>query len=137
MEGGTYYAEHLLISYTHVRNRPSFTQPPARKLQKLDVGNKPKKSKHSKLSTSLPSSSSSSLDSKVAKEPGQQDTSLIKVKGDTPDRFWTSVEPYCADITEADLLALQEDTENVSHMTRKGAGPGGNGMLSGWMDGRG
>lgn len=88
------------------------------------------------------------LDSKVAKEPGQQDTSLIKVKGDTPDRFWTSVEPYCADITEADLLALQEDTENVSHMTRKGRGQGAmeccrdgweglKRMLMGWLGGGG
>ena len=35
-------------------------------------------------------------------------------KGDAPDRFWASVEPYCADITDNDLKLLQEETMNVS-----------------------
>ena len=34
-------------------------------------------------------------------------------KGDAPDRFWATVEPYCADITEADISLLQEDIKNV------------------------
>ena len=86
--------------------RPSFTQPPARKMQKLD-GDKPKKMKH-KLT------SSTSAESKLGKEPGQQDSALHKVKGDAPDRFWASVEPYCADITNADIHMLQEGIRNVS-----------------------
>ena len=35
-------------------------------------------------------------------------------KGDAPDRFWAAVEPYCADITEADIHLLQEDLKSVS-----------------------
>ena len=31
-----------------------------------------------------------------------------RIKGDAPDRFWASVEPYCADITESDLTLLKE-----------------------------
>ena len=34
-------------------------------------------------------------------------------KGDVPDRFWATVEPYCADITDADIKLLQEDLKNV------------------------
>ena len=34
-------------------------------------------------------------------------------KGDAPDRFWATVEPYCADITEADVSLLLEDAKNV------------------------
>ncbi len=37
----------------------------------------------------------------------------VKVKGDAPDRFWASVEPYCADLTENDLKLLQEGIRNV------------------------
>ena len=33
---------------------------------------------------------------------------LRRIKGDAPDRFWASVEPYCADITENDLALLKE-----------------------------
>jgi len=40
--------------------------------------------------------------------------STPKAKGDTPDRFWSSVEPYCADITEADMRILQEGIRSVS-----------------------
>ncbi len=87
--------------------RPSFTQHPARKIQKLD-GDKPKKQKHSKLT------SSALVDSKLGKEPGQHDTALHKVKGDPPDRFWASVEPYCADITHSDIHILQEGIRSVS-----------------------
>ncbi|XP_064390478.1 transcriptional adapter 3-A-like isoform X2 [Halichondria panicea] len=36
----------------------------------------------------------------------------VKVKGDAPDRFWASVEPYCADLTETDLKLLQEGIRN-------------------------
>ena len=39
---------------------------------------------------------------------------MPKAKGDTPDRFWASVEPYCADITEVDLKVLQEGIRSVS-----------------------
>ena len=34
-------------------------------------------------------------------------------KGDAPDRFWATVEPYCADITEADVSLLLEDVKTV------------------------
>ena len=37
----------------------------------------------------------------------------MKAKGDAPDRFWASVEPYCADITDSDLKMLQEGIRNV------------------------
>lgn len=36
-----------------------------------------------------------------------------KGKGDVPDRFWATVEPYCADITDADIKLLQEDLKNT------------------------
>ena len=39
---------------------------------------------------------------------------MPKAKGDTLDRFWASVEPYCADITETDLKVLQEGIRSVS-----------------------
>lgn len=87
--------------------RPSFTQPPARKMQKLDGGEKHKKTKHSKQLGVGP-------ESKVGKEPGQQDTAMLKLRGDAPDRFWSSVEPYCADITELDIDMLQEGISSVS-----------------------
>ena len=41
------------------------------------------------------------------------DHTLVKQKGDVLDRFWASVEPYCADITEADLTMLQEGMKSV------------------------
>ena len=39
--------------------------------------------------------------------------SIYRSKGDAPDRFWTAVEPYCADITDGDIHLLQEDLKNV------------------------
>ena len=41
------------------------------------------------------------------------DHALQKQKGDVLDRFWASVEPYCADITEAELTMLQEGMKSV------------------------
>ena len=41
-------------------------------------------------------------------------TACPRQRGDTPDRFWASVEPYCADITEAHLKVLQEGIRCVS-----------------------
>ena len=38
---------------------------------------------------------------------------LSRGKGDAPDRFWATVEPYCTDITEADISLLQEDIKSV------------------------
>ena len=113
----------LFISH---RPSSSFSQPPARKIQKIDSGgsglgvDKPsKKQKQSKLALS---SSSSSLDTKMGKEPGkhqqqpqqQQDTSLLKLKTEGPDRFWSTVEPYCADITQADIDMLEDGIRSVS-----------------------
>ena len=40
----------------------------------------------------------------------------MKVKGDAPDRFWASVEPYYADITDADVRMLQEGIRSVSEV---------------------
>lgn len=86
--------------------RPSFTQPPARKLQKLDT-DKPKKPK-TKLT------SSTSLDAKVGEKVEELESALPKMKGETPDHFWASVEPYCADITDSDIQMLQEGIRSVS-----------------------
>ena len=41
------------------------------------------------------------------------DHALIKAKGDVLDRFWASVEPYCADITETELNMLEEGMKSV------------------------
>lgn len=30
------------------------------------------------------------------------------IRNDAPDRFWASVEPYCAEITQEDIKALDE-----------------------------
>lgn len=30
------------------------------------------------------------------------------IRNDAPDRFWASVEPYCADITQDDIKALDD-----------------------------
>lgn len=30
------------------------------------------------------------------------------IRNDAPDRFWASVEPYCADITDEDMKALDD-----------------------------
>jgi len=38
----------------------------------------------------------------------------MKGKGDGPDRFWSTVEPYFADITESDINTLQETIDGVS-----------------------
>ena len=38
---------------------------------------------------------------------------LLKPKGDALDRFWASIEPYCADITENELTMLQEGMRSV------------------------
>ena len=45
--------------------------------------------------------------------------SICRGKGDAPDRFWAIVEPYCADITEADVRLLQEDIKSVRKMPTK------------------
>ena len=42
------------------------------------------------------------------------DHALTKAKGDVLDRFWASVEPYCADITETELSMLEEGMKSVS-----------------------
>lgn len=81
--------------------RPSFTQPPARKMQKLEGGDKLKKSKLSKFAAG---------DSKQ----GVDGDPSSKLKGETPDHFWSSVDPYCADITEADVHLLQDGINDVS-----------------------
>ncbi len=80
--------------------RPSFTQPPARKMQKLEGSDK-KKSKMSKQSMG---------DSKG----GVDGDSSMKGRGEAPDRFWSSVEPYCADITDADIKFLEDTIASVS-----------------------
>ena len=41
------------------------------------------------------------------------DHALTKAKGDVLDRFWASVEPYCADITETELNMLEEGMKSV------------------------
>ena len=41
------------------------------------------------------------------------DHTLTKAKGDVLDRFWASVEPYCADITETELNMLEEGMKSV------------------------
>ena len=41
------------------------------------------------------------------------DHALLKAKGDVLDRFWASVEPYCADITDTELNMLQEGMKSV------------------------
>lgn len=74
-------------------HRPSFTQPPPKKMQKLEGADRPKKSK-------------------LSKAGGEGDTS--RGKGDAPDHFWSSVEPYFADITEADVQMLQDEINIVS-----------------------
>lgn len=80
-------------------------------------GEKPsKKHKHSKPS------SSSSLEAKVGKEPQQQlqqqqqlqDSPLLKMKGD--DKFWSTVDPYCADIAQSDIVLLEEGIKSVSYL---------------------
>ena len=42
------------------------------------------------------------------------DHALMKAKGDVLDRFWASVEPYCADITETEINMLEEGMKSVS-----------------------
>ncbi len=58
---------------------------------------------------------------KVKSKKSQNDfptpSDTVKVKGDAPDRFWASVEPYCADLTETDLKLLQEGIRNVRTCT--------------------
>lgn len=103
--------------------RASLSQPPARKIQKVD-SDKPKKPKYSKHQAT-----SSLVDARVGKEPGKQDPTLLKAKGDAPDRFWASVEPYCADITEADVRMLQEGIRSVS----EASGGGGGGWCGGQL----
>ena len=44
------------------------------------------------------------------------DHAHLKAKGDVLDRFWASVEPYCADITETELNMLEEGIKSVSHI---------------------
>ena len=39
---------------------------------------------------------------------------MLKLRGDAPDRFWSSVEPYTSDITESDICMLQEGISSVS-----------------------
>ena len=86
--------------------RPSISRPPERKIPKFE-GDK-QKLKHSKPVTS-------GIQPKEAgKEQGLQDISIHKTKGDAPDRFWASVEPYCAPITESDLQMLQDGIRSVS-----------------------
>ena len=46
-------------------------------------------------------------------EPTTVEYSTPKVKGDAPDRFWASVEPYCADISETEIRLLQDGLRNV------------------------
>ncbi len=79
---------------------------------KLDGESKFKNKKHSK-------SSAPSLESimPAGKELGQSDLSIHSIKGDAPDRFWASVEPYCADITESDIQVLQDGIRSVSEGT--------------------
>ncbi len=54
---------------------------------------------------------------KIKSKKSQNDyptpSDAVKVKGDAPDRFWASVEPYCADITDNDIKLLQEGLKNV------------------------
>ena len=95
--------------------RPSYTQPPMRKLQKLEGTDKPKKSK---------------LTKQFAADPKAVGDESMKGKGDGPDRFWSTVEPYFADITESDIHILQETIDGVS-MDRVGLGQGPL-FLSGW-----
>ena len=50
-------------------------------------------------------------------EPTTVEYSTPKVKGDAPDRFWASVEPYCADISETEIRLLQDGLRNVRNAT--------------------
>ena len=50
---------------------------------------------------------------KTASSDGSQDdetftTTSSKVKSDAPNRFWSAVEPYCADLTAEDLKYLED-----------------------------
>ena len=99
---------HFYLSHSTILHicRPSYTQPPARKFQKIDGGDKLRKNKHSKQL-------GVGSESKGGKEIGPQDAAM-KYRGDAQDRFWATVEPYCADITEADIQMLQESINDVS-----------------------
>ena len=72
--------------------------PPPKKQQRVESE---RKSKHSKFQEGY-------------EEGSTLEHSMPKPKGDTPDRFWASVEPYCMDITDADLKVLQDGIRSVS-----------------------
>ena len=42
---------------------------------------------------------------------------LVKAKGDVLDRFWASVEPYCADITDTEINMLEEGMKSVNALS--------------------
>ena len=99
-------------THTHFRRKHSDTSetgalrvhgrqpdaPPPKKQQRVESE---RKSKHSKFQEGY-------------EEGSTLEHSMPKAKGDTPDRFWASVEPYCMDITEADLKVLQDGIRSVS-----------------------
>lgn len=107
---------HLISAHTHThfsfRRKHSDTSetgalrvhgrqpdaPPPKKQQRVESE---RKSKHSKFQEGY-------------EEGSTLEHSMPKAKGDTPDRFWASVEPYCMDITEADLKVLQDGIRSVS-----------------------
>ena len=45
------------------------------------------------------------------------DHALLKQKGDALDRFWASIEPYCADITQAEVTMLEEGIKSVKPLS--------------------
>lgn len=46
-------------------------------------------------------------------ETVEEENSGIKSKSDTSNRFWTTVEPYCADITMEDLKFLEDSMKSL------------------------
>jgi transcriptional adapter 3 len=94
-----YNRKRKLSDASEVGNRPSSVT----KRQKTDLEPTPPP-RHTKKNKTHPTEAGIEPHSSKHKSKG---------KGDAPDRFWAAVEPYCADITEADIHLLQEDLKNM------------------------
>ena len=86
---------------TFKRSRPGSGDRSAKR-QKLDEA---KSSHTSSQPVGRPKSKQvGNKDAQIAEE----DNGGVKSRSDTPNRFWTTVEPYCADITMEDLKFLED-----------------------------
>lgn len=92
---------NALQSSSFKRSRPASEQERGAKKQKFDESHNA-----SPAPTGRPKSKQS-----ASSEGGQEEENFpasVKAKTDAPNRFWTAVEPYCADITLEDQKYLED-----------------------------